>query len=160
MFHDINAIVAAFFSGRFRDLVKIRLVRIAFFGGVSFLVQATFFEIFGLRLAAFRPANAAILGGELAIITNFFLQNHFSFADHRLTWSWRLFHKLIQFNLGAVVSLAIQWLLVSLGEVLANGHWMTLRAFNVLGVLIGFGFNYLIYTRFIWRISAAESKTD
>ena len=160
MIKDIKAIFACAVAGRFQDLIAIRLFKIAIVGTSSFLVQATLFEIFGLQLGIFRPATAAVLAAECAIMFNFIFNNYFSFTDRRLTASWATALKFFKFNLGFVVSLTIQWSAVRLGEFLSNGDFMIVRGFNILGALVGFCFNYMVYTKFIWKTSVSHRKTD
>lgn len=150
MIQGIKEVIKLALTFDFKALFQNRFFRICLIGFSSFLVQAVFFEIFGLRLAVFRPALAATLGAELAIINSFSWHNFLTFRDRRISASAALFKKFFQFNSLVAMSLIIQWFTVSLGEVFSGGNLMVLRGFNVLGVIIGFIWNYFSYTKIIW----------
>lgn len=153
MIRDIADLMHIFFEGRFRDLKKNRLFKIALFGFLSFVVEAVFFEFFGIRWHLWRPSTAALIGAELAIVFNFIMQNTFTFTDQKILFKSAMIRKFLQFNFLVSISLGLQWLSVRVGEHLAYGvhYYLILRLFNVAGVLLGFIFNYQSYTKVIWK---------
>jgi len=150
MLREARDIAKALWEQRFRDVVRNRLFRIAAIGACGFIIQATFFEIFGIQFRTFRPSTAALIGAELGIITTFLLNNRFSFHDRRIPFSSKFIVKFFHFNLAVAISLGIQWATVRFGEWIVPESAMILRLFNVAGVLFGFIFNYYSYTKVVW----------
>jgi len=136
---------------RFKDLYKrahsSRFIRIAFFGGVGVIVQSIVFECLGPLAGILRPSLATVVGAEFGLITNFFLNNHFSFTDR--THSSYLV-RLFRFHLVVSGSIFIQWLCVFIAESL-NANWWLLHVAYVTGILVGFISNYIWYHVWVWR---------
>jgi putative flippase GtrA len=150
MLRDVSEVLHLAFRFRLRELSKHQLVRVGAIGALGALVQFSFFEIFGIQTNIFSPRIAAVLGGELGVITVFLIHHFFTFRNVRD----RAVHgalKFIYFNITALVSLVMQYALVWIGERVSGGNEWVLRAFNLLGILIGFIFNYVNYTRVIWK---------
>jgi len=163
MLSDIKHILRAVLTFQFRELKNIRLFKIGIVGTIGFIIQASFFEIFGLQLKVFSPALAALLGAEVSIFITFSLNNIFTFPEQRILLSRRFFKKFLQFNFMVALSLFIQWIMVRVGELVARDAAMILRGFNVLGVLVGLIFNYSVYTKFIWKeekVREAELQSE
>ena len=159
MIKDISSALKALARLDARALFGNRIVRMASIGAIGFLIQSTIFEIVGIQLDLFSPPGAALLGAEIAIVVNFFLNNRFTFANEKIPFSRAMVPKFLKFNAAVALSLAIQWVMVSIGE-RVGGDW-ALRLFNVLGVLVGFIVNYISYTTFIWKQAVKEiDKTE
>lgn len=117
-------------------------------GAVGFVIQTVIFEALGIRLALVAASTAAVIGGEAAILSNFFLNNRFSFADaERTTALWK---RLLRFHLVSSGSLATQWILVLVAEQFTSDVFLLRGAFLV-GVGLGFLLNYSGYYFFVWR---------
>ncbi len=150
MIKEIRNLTSIIFQLRFRDLFKNRLVKILLVSFSAFLVNITFFELFGIQLRIYRPSTVALLGAEVSIIYNFIMHNLFSFADVRIPVSRKMASKFMQFNALVTISLVLQWLSVFIGELLVPDNHIALRLFNISGILLGFVFNYQSYTKIIW----------
>ncbi len=91
-----------------------RIAKFAVVGGWGFVVNTTAL-VFGVRWGL-RPSIAAPIGAELAIISNFILNNLWTFSDKTFT-SWSVIPgKFIQFNLLSLNSPLIQFLFLRVGE--------------------------------------------
>lgn len=131
-------------------------------GGIGFAINTTALIIgvkFGLT-----PANAGAAGAELAILSNFSLNNFWTFSDRKLN-SWKKIPgKFIQFNVLSLGSVVIQYISLRIGEsifgleryktaivnlpIVSFITWYML--FYVMGVGVGLIWNYTIYSRVIW----------
>ena len=125
-----------------------RMGRVLIVGGIGFIIQSIIFELLGIRFALVAPSTAALIGAEVAVLSNFTLNNRFNFREateqHPLMW------RLVRFHLVGVGSLASQWTCIFVTEHFTTDH-LILRAAFVLGVGIGFIFNYTGYYFFVWR---------
>lgn len=91
-----------------------RILKFAAVGGTGFVIN-TVALILGVR-GGLRPSIAAPLGAEIAIISNFILNNLWTFSDKTIT-SWSVIPaKFIQFNLLAFGSVFIQFAFLRVGE--------------------------------------------
>ncbi|MBI4099610.1 GtrA family protein [Candidatus Microgenomates bacterium] len=90
-----------------------RILKFAVVGGWGFVVNTTVL-VFGVRWGL-RPSIAAPIGAELAIISNFILNNLWTFADKTLTLS-AIPEKFLQFNVLSLGSTIIQFTFLRIGE--------------------------------------------
>ena len=157
-----------------------RFIKFLFVGGTGFIVQVISQELsfrlgLGLALAsAFyavqsaHPANlnaaaqgvAAGIGAEAAILSNFFLNNFWTFSDtNKLKESSLFIVRLVKFNLASLLSILIQGVAVGLGVIIL-GNSLSLFGFSFpTRILILFPtiiflvipLNYFIYNKFIWK---------
>jgi len=88
-----------------------------------------------------------IPGIEVSIITNFILNDFFTFADRRTGRAASFFGRLVKFNFIALAGAAINWgvasLLISVG--------LNVYLSNFIGILIAFIWNYFLSTVWAWR---------
>lgn len=134
---------------RLRTLPQWRLLRVVTIGGVGFVLQTIVFEVLGIRLHLVRPSTAAVMGGELAILSNFFLNERFSFRD-RVAQAAPFISRFVRFHVVSAGSVAVQWILIFAAESL-TGEPVILRTTYVAGVLLGFLINYAGYYFWVWR---------
>jgi len=125
-----------------------RMGRVLAVGGVGFVIQTTTFELFGIWFGIVAPSTATLIGAEFAIISNFFLNQHFSFHDAAVSSSF--YRRIIKFHLISSGSLATQWLFVFTAEHLTQNLFV-LHGSYLSGVGLGFFLNYLGYYFFVWR---------
>lgn len=129
------------------SIVRSRLFRVAFFGGLGVVVQTIIFETLGIWLGILRPSLATLLGAEFGVITNFILNNRFSFNDRSHA---PLLTRLLRFHLVVSGSLFIQWLCVFTTESFTSHPW-ALNGAYAAGILIGFVSNYTGYRLWVWK---------
>ena len=85
-------------------------------GTWGFIVN-TVVLIFGVRLGL-TPSIAGPLGAEFAIISNFLLNNFWTFSDQKIT-SWSVLPgKFITFNILSLGSTLIQFIFLKVGEMI------------------------------------------
>ena len=126
-----------------------RLVRVMAVGGVGFIIAASIFEIVGIRMQLVAASTASLIAGECAILSNFFLNDRFSFGE-MAAHAESLISRIVRFHLVSSGSLATQWIIVFITESFTSDP-LFLRGAFVLGVGIGFIFNYTGYYLWVWR---------
>lgn len=136
-------------SRRVNTFIHSRFFRILTIGGIGFFVQTLVFEALGFYMHLVSPSIAAIIGGELAVLTNFSLNERFSFND-RVTITDRPLLRLVRFHMVISGSLFIQWALISLTEQYTESV-LLLHIAYISGVLLGFISNYIGYHLFVWK---------
>jgi putative flippase GtrA len=123
------------------------LLRVAAIGGVGVVAQTLVFEILAFGLGVVRPSTATLIGAEFGIITNFLLNNRYSFNDRSHA---PLPLRLVRFHLVIFFSVAIQWFCVFSAESMTADPWF-LRAAYASGILLGFLSNYTGYRLWVWK---------
>src|SRR3989344_4676190 len=116
-------------------------------GLVGLIVQTSIFEIVGIRLDLLRPSTAALIGGEIAVLLGFTLNNRYNFPDRATP----LYMRLARFHTLVAGSLPLQWPFVRLALIFFFGTTSTLRIAYLCGILLGFLSNYIGYTLWVWR---------
>lgn len=140
-----NVFLYVFFAQRHSPRAK-KLVKFLIVGGWGFTINTIVLEL--LVFAGFHPATASAIGAECAIVSNFMLNNHWTFRDRKIERS-RRFLKFLQFNTTSLGAIALQAGVVFLGT-----HWYgvdSYRLFYVLGVMLSLSWNYIMYSRVIWK---------
>lgn len=133
---------------RYREWEK--LIKVCVVGAIGFFVQALFFNLLRLTLA---PQFANAIAVEAAIISNFVINNVWTFSGEKIPFTnlKKLLPKFAQFNLVSMGSLIIQFIVMTIGiKVLGRGFWIE-NGLNVVGVLIGLIWNFIMYTKLIWK---------
>lgn len=148
-------------------------------GGLGFTIN-TVVLIFGVKIG-FNPSLAGPAGAELAIISNFLLNNFWTFSDRSIT-SWSVLPgKFLQFNLLSLGSVAIQFAFLKIGEKIIGlksfkepvlelpifkrisflklftkfkpltDKFSAYLIFYMMGVGVGLVVNFVIYSTIIWK---------
>lgn len=129
-----------------------RLSKVLMAGVIGLFAQTLVFEVSFQILHLMSASNAVVLGAEAGILTNFYVNNRYSFADRRTKDS--VFSRLIRFHVVVSGSVLIQWSLVYVTEHLTNNVYLLHGAF-LTGVVVGFLWNYTFYKLLVWRNSAS-----
>ncbi|OGD57024.1 hypothetical protein A3I57_02275 [Candidatus Beckwithbacteria bacterium RIFCSPLOWO2_02_FULL_47_23] len=129
------------FTLRWRQNEK--LFKVLLVGGLGSVVQLIVYNLFRLRMNLALAQNLSI---ETAIVSNFIFNNIWTFKEKG--WSMVRF---IKFNLSSFGSLIIQNI-VLLGGVRLLGQSIKIENILVtIGIIIGAIWNYLMYTRVVWK---------
>lgn len=88
-----------------------------------------------------------IPGIEVSIITNFLLNDYFTFADRRTGKTASFFTRLVKYNVLALVGAFINW---GIGALMVNAGINIFLA-DFVGILIAFLWNYLFSTIWAWK---------
>ena len=125
-----------------------QFIKFGIVGTIGFIVNALGLELF-YRLGL-RPSLAAALGAELAIISNFALNNLWTFSKYQIRQWGRIFGKFFQFNITSLGAVVIQFVVVGIGTYFFGDQ--TRQMFLVISVVfLIIPYNYFMYTRVIWR---------
>jgi len=125
------------------------LVRFLKFIGVG--ISGTFVNLGVLRLVtaytAWNEKVQLIPGIEVSIITNFILNDYFTFADRRTGKKLSFFRRLFKYNVVALAGAVINWgvaaLLVYLG--------LNIFLADFIGIIIAFLWNYFFSSIWAWK---------
>lgn len=149
---------------------KIRFIKFGTVGFVGYLVNAFTLEYFSnsgiangiastfaytngtwLGVLAEVSAWAALLSTEMAIISNFTLNNFWTFSEVKVTKPLQMIVKFLQFNLSSMGALIIQFLVIG-AAVAIFGDTRSVRQISLLVALpVVLTFNYVMYNLFIWK---------
>jgi dolichol-phosphate mannosyltransferase len=125
-----------------------QFIRFAIVGFIGFIVNALGLELF-YRLGL-PPGPAAALGAEMAIISNFTLNNYWTFAKKRITKPGRAIYKFFQFNLTSLGAVVIQGVVVGVLAFIFGDQWRQIYLVIAVGFFV-LPYNYFMYTVFIWK---------
>jgi dolichol-phosphate mannosyltransferase len=143
---------------RLLDLVGKRWFRFALVGGTGALLQLASLQLWWALL----PYQVAFfLSIETAVVSNFVLNNLWTFSDRRLR-APEVPMKFLKFNAASAGSIVIQQTVAALGEFMIGLFVLfTMPAFGfrvntgqvyaVVGILLGMSWNYFMYSRHIWK---------
>ncbi len=144
--HYILNIYAYIGRARLRSLFGGQFFKFAAVGTVGFVINTIVLELL-VRLGL-HPAIGSAFGAECAIISNFFLNNSWTFSHSKIGGT-RLVPKFLQFNLTSVGAIVIQ------AGTVAFGTWQfgvqSYRIFYIIGVGLGLIWNYIMYSQVIWK---------
>jgi len=129
------------FTLRWRQNEK--LFKVLLVGGLGSVVQLIFYNLFRLRMNLTWSQNLSI---ETAIISNFILNNIWTFKEKG--WSLARF---IKFNLSSFGSLIIQNIVLFGGVALLGQSIIIENILVTVGIILGAIWNYLMYTRVVWK---------
>ena len=142
-----------------------RVIKFLFVGGTGFILQLT---VTYLLSRADIPQNiAAATGGEIAILSNFFLNNAWTFKDTKsLKEKDPLLLRLVKFNTSSLASIIVQYLSVTIAVALLGGRLNIFGFSFFTSVVILFPtiifliipMNYFIYNKFIWKTQYLKNE--
>lgn len=131
---------------------SLRFIKFMIVGGTGLVLQTITYCLLGFILRIVRPSIATIIGGQLAIISNFLLNNLWTFKDRRIARFSKLFFKFLLFWLTSNFAvLVLQGGVVRIGEALVGGESVFIHLFFILGLVATIFWNYTVYNRFIWK---------
>ncbi len=109
-------------------------------------------DIWGLRIMEERSSWAAAMAAEVAIMSNFSLNNLWTFKGHKITSLLKLAGKFVQFNLTSIGAVVIQFAVIGSGVYYFGDTTLIRQLFLIIaiGVFI-IPYNYFMYTRVIWK---------
>ena len=164
-----------------------RIIKFLIVGGTGFIVQViaqegsvaiglAVFLALGLQslpflahtqLSVLRDSAAAGIGAEIAILSNFFFNNFWTFQDTNASkHSSSFVAKLVKFNLTSVAAIIIQFVAVGIAVMLL-GDTMHLGSFAIKTrllilfptiIFLVIPLNYVIYNKIIWKTQYLKNK--
>ena len=127
-------------------------IKVCLVGLVGLSIQLITFNILRHFIL---PQYANAIGTELAIISNFLLNNSYSFKQHKISPSdhgYRgMVKKAFHFNIVSLLSFFVQFFVVSIGVHLFGRGAVVENLLVFIGIGLGSLLNYFTYSRFIWK---------
>jgi len=123
-----------------------KFLKFCIVGSSGALIQSI---IYGLFKSKIHPSLAIAIGAELAIINGYIWNNKWTFSDRKI--SENKVKKFFQYNLGSLGSLLIQALTVGVGTYFFGRSQMVDWLFACLGIGIGLIWNFLFYSKIVWK---------
>lgn len=133
-------------TNRIKETLGGLLSKVLVVGTIGFIINTLVLEF--LVWLGWHPAVGSAVGAELAIVSNFTLNNIWTFRERKIE-GYRRLGKFLQFNLTSVGAIIIQAGTVWLGTAISG--LSTYRLFYILGVGIGLIWNYTMYSKVIWK---------
>ncbi len=136
------------FTLRYRESEK--FIKVCIVGFVGAAIQFSFFNFLRLKM---NPEYANTVAVEIAIISNFIINNLWTFQKEKisLTELNKLLPKFFQFNLVSVGSIIIQFIVMKVGTGILGRSVLLENVLVMIGILIGLVWNYSMYTKLIWK---------
>lgn len=126
---------------------SVRFFRYGVVGVVGLVLQTLISQ--GLINFRVSPGLAVSLGAEAAILSNFLMNNFWTFSSHAISGT-KLVKKFIQFNLASIGAVLIQGVVVGLAtHFFGKSVWFAAMIFAIVFIVIPY--SYFIYNRFIWK---------
>ncbi len=134
----------------------IQFFKFGIVGFIGYLVQAISLQIF----SNLQFSELFIWGGsaELAIISNFTINNLWTFKHQKISGFGKLMTKFTHFNISSIGAIIIQ---IVAGRLLVSAFGPQYRQLYlplIIAVLI-IPYNYLMYTKFIWKTKNETNTT-
>ena len=155
------------FRVRLQEIIASRIFKFLVVGATGAAVQLSSLMLYRWLVPSFEYGflttffAASFLSIESAIIINFILNNGWTFADRKLEQGQYVW-KFLQFNLTSIGSIVIQLALAAVGEATIGLRPLftlpiiaytveTGLVFAITGILLGMGWNFFAYNKFIWK---------
>ncbi len=141
---------------RWNDPTTQKFIKFGVVGGIGFVVNTLGAKIIK-SLFVVDPTNVSLINGvanalaaEISIISNFTLNNIWTFKNEKLIWGKQLIQKFVTFNLSSVISgIVIPTTVVMLLTALFGDR---LFLYQVIGIfLFTIPLNWFIYNLVIWK---------
>jgi dolichol-phosphate mannosyltransferase len=88
-----------------------------------------------------------IPGIEISIITNFLLNDYFTFSDRRTGKTRSFFARLVKYNLTSLTGAVINYVVAALLMTAGLNPYLS----NFIGILIAFAWNYILSLVWTWK---------
>ena len=150
-----------------QTILNHRIFKFLVVGGIGTIVQLITLQLFRAIVPDFDWlfitgfVFATFLSIEAAIVSNFVLNNIWTFADRKLK-AKQIPSKFIQFNITSAGSILIQLIVATIGErVFGLFKLLTIPVINydfdtgtlyvMIGIVLGLFWNFFAYNTFIWK---------
>lgn len=138
------------FKARFFELL--RFFKFAVVGSLGLVIQTALYWILGFGIKIVSPTVATILGGQLAILSNFILNNVWTFGDRKITSLPQMLKKLIAFYATSNIAvLFIQGGIMKAGEMIVGKENILIHGFYIAALVLTLVFNFTVYNKYIWK---------
>lgn len=120
-------------------------------GTLGFIIQTVIFTYFW-KTVGLSPNMATVIGAEFAIISNFILNNFWTFKERRLETDLSvIIPKFVSFNALSFGSPIIQWITITAATTLISNSDLFTWGSYITGIFLGLIWNYTMYSKVIWK---------
>ena len=137
------------FKTRFFEILHSSFLKFAVVGFTGFVLQTITFKI--LLDLNLHQSLAVSLAAELAIISNFTLNNIWTFKEKKIKGLKKILLKFLAFNLTSLLAVGIQAFILWLGPLLLGESRLSIWISYFVALTIVMIVNFTIYNRFIWK---------
>jgi len=152
---------------RLHEIIALRVFKFGVTGGIGFVVNTVGLFVFS-RIGVIQTLAtilstathasfinvaglAAAMGAECAIISNFTLNNLWTFRDRTFKSPWEIVPKFLQFNFSSFGAVLIQFVVVGAGTTVTGQSPISRFSWLIVATAIGMVLNYVIYSKIIWK---------
>ena len=134
-------------------------IKFCLVGGIGFIIDFSAAYAF-IHILHLPKVISNMMSAEIAIISNFLLNNYWSFAHKKISKSSKILLSLLKFNMVSSGSVFIQgagmWLALAIfGDIILHigaiefHSWIIYKICIILAVVIPY--SYFFYNRFVWK---------
>lgn len=124
-----------------------KFIKYGIVGAIGFTIQTLISKI--LINFHIPPSVSVSIGAEGAIISNFLMNNNWTFREHVIS-GLNIFNKFLQFNTASIGAVIIQGLVVQAGtSMFGKQAWFASMIFAIIVIVIPY--SYFVYSRLIWK---------
>lgn len=135
-------------AARFFEVIHSSFLKYAITGFVGYIINAVTLEL--LFKKGLHPSAAGAIGGELAIIWNFSMNNFWSFSKYKISKPLKFLLKFPQFNLVGLGSLVIISVVLAIGtHFYGDSSRQIILIIAIIFLVIPY--SYSMYNIFIWK---------
>ncbi len=142
----IRKVLLYVWASRMNDIFSHSFSKFLVVGSIGFIINTIILEL--IVTIGLHPTIGSIIGAEMAILSNYKLNNRWTFKDRRINKDNRA-RKFLQFNMTSIGAMALQAISVQIGT-----HFYGVsnyRIFYLGGVFLGLIWNYIMYSKVIWK---------
>ena len=132
---------------RWNDELTKRFLKFGIVGFIGFIINAFFLNFFSNFMSAPWPWT---LSAEVSIVSNFTLNNLWTFKSRQISGQEKLIKKFLEFNLSSAGAIVIQSIFGTLAEFIFGPGNKTLYL-AVIIVFLVLPYNWTMYNLVIWR---------
>lgn len=146
---DSLKVVLAIRINENRNFVKFLCV-----GTAGFITDATLFNIF--RITLFDSTLSAVVSGFIAMTVTFTLNNLWSFGERRIKGPAKMLSTFAVYSALSIIPILFRGQLVDLFVKGLGNNFIVANLGFIIGVAFGLVWNYVVYSKLIWRKKARK----
>ena len=149
------------FSGYLVNAVSLELFRHAGFTGSIAAYFGQFPNLSRFALLSSQSAWSAGFAAEIAIVSNFLLNNFWTFSTHKIKSPLSFIGKLLQFNMTSFGGIVIQFFVIGLATRIFEDTALVRGVALVFAIVfLIIPYNWTIYNRLIWRVKGRRRQGE
>lgn len=126
-------------------------IKFCIVGFIGLFTDTSFFNIF--RLTLFSSRTAALVSGLIAMVTTFTLNNYWSFKERKIQKVSNKIFGFVVYVGSSFVPVFVRSKLVGYAVHTFSDTFLVSNTAFIIGVLFGLIWNYVVYSKIIWRKS-------